>query len=95
VPSVEIFVDPSCPWAWIASRWITEVAPQRDLALTWRSYCLEIRDDYSAAPTVPEQFRDRAIAARAVSHRMLRIFEAVRATGEEEGSPLLRRPCAG
>lgn len=82
--NVEVFVDPSCPWAWITSRWIKEVAPQRDLAVTWRSYCLEIRDDYGVAPTMPEQFRDAAIAAHAISHRMLRIFEAARArTGEE------------
>jgi hypothetical protein len=81
---VEVFVDPSCPWAWITSRWIKEVAPQRDLAVVWRSYCLEIRDDYGVAPTVPEQLRDAAIDAHAVSHRMLRIFEAARAGGGED-----------
>src|ERR1700682_3720555 len=81
---VEVFVDPSCPWAWITSRWIKEVAPQRDLAVTWRSYCLEIRDDYGIAPTVPEQFREAAMAAPAISHRMLRICEAARARAGEE-----------
>jgi hypothetical protein len=80
---VEVFVDPSCPWAWITSRWVKEVAPRRHLAVTWRSYCLEIRDDYGVAPTVPESFRDAAIAAHAISHRMLRIFEAVRAEAGE------------
>jgi hypothetical protein len=60
------------------------VAPQRDLAVTWRSYCLEIRDDYGVAPTVPERLREVVIAAHAVSHRMLRIFEAVRAGAGEE-----------
>src|SRR5216683_6942006 len=81
---VEVFVDPSCPWAWITSRWILEVAPERDLAVTWRSYCLEIRDDYGVAPTVPEQFRQAAIAAHAVSHRMLRIFESARSAAGED-----------
>ncbi|MCU1428249.1 MAG: disulfide bond formation protein DsbA [Actinomycetia bacterium] len=80
---VEVFVDPSCPWAWVTSRWINEVAPQRDLAITWRSYCLEIRDDYGVAPTMPEDYRETAIAAHAISHRMLRIFEAVRARSGE------------
>ena len=28
---VEVFIDPSCPWAWVTSRWLDEVAPQRDL----------------------------------------------------------------
>jgi len=81
---VEFFVDPSCPWAWITSRWMKEVAPQRGLQITWRSYCLEIRDDYGVAPTVPEKLRPVAIAAHALSHRMLRIFEAARAEVGEE-----------
>jgi 2-hydroxychromene-2-carboxylate isomerase len=82
--AVEVFVDPSCPWAWITSRWIKEVAPARDLEVTWRSYCLEIRDDYGVAPTVPEHLRDAALAGHALSHRMLRIFEAARAGAGEE-----------
>jgi hypothetical protein len=80
---VEVFVDPSCPWAWITSRWVAEVAPSRDLSLTWRSYCLEIRDDYGVAPTMPEEYRERALAGHALSHRMLRIFEAARAESGE------------
>jgi 2-hydroxychromene-2-carboxylate isomerase len=82
--AVEVYIDPSCPWAWITSRWIKEVAPHRDLSVTWPSYCLEIRDDYGVAPTMPASHRDAAIAAHALSHRMLRIFEAARA---EAGEP--------
>jgi 2-hydroxychromene-2-carboxylate isomerase len=81
--AVEVYVDPSCPWAWITSRWIKEVAPRRDLVVTWPSYCLEIRDDYDVAPTMPAELRESAIAAHALSHRMLRIFEAVRARDGE------------
>lgn len=77
-------MDPSCPWAWITSLWVKEVAPQRDLTVTWRSFCLEIRDDYGVAPTVPEKLREAAIAAHALSHRMLRIFEAARSQVGEE-----------
>jgi 2-hydroxychromene-2-carboxylate isomerase len=80
---LEVFVDPSCPWAWITSRWIEEVAPRRDLDVTWRSYCLEIRDDYGVAPTMREERREIAIAAHALSHRMLRIFEAARSRSGE------------
>jgi hypothetical protein len=78
---VEMYVDPSCPWAWITSRWLVEVAPERDLSLAWRSYCLEIRDDYGVAATMPEAYRERALAGHARSHRMLRVFEAARAEG--------------
>jgi len=81
---VEVFVDPSCPWAWITSRWLVEVAPSRNLSLTWRSYCLEIRDDYGVAATMPAEYRERALAGHALSHRMLRLFEAARAAGGED-----------
>jgi 2-hydroxychromene-2-carboxylate isomerase len=84
VTDVEFFVDPSCPWAWITARWIQEVAPERDLAVTWQSYCLEIRDDYGAAPTIPADRRELVIAAHALSHRMLRIFEAARVAAGED-----------
>jgi len=80
---VEVFVDPSCPWAWITSRWVADVAPQRDLSVTWRSYCLEIRDDFGVSPTMPAQYREAALVSHAVSHRMLRIFEAARAAAGE------------
>ena len=86
---IEVFIDPSCPWAWITSRWVLEVAPARDLAVHWRSYCLEIRDDYGVAPTVPAEFRQRALDGHALSHRMLRVFEAARA---EAGENAVGRP---
>ena len=87
---VEVFVDPSCPWAWITTRWLKEVAPNRELTLTWRSYCLEIRDDYGVVPTMPEERRAAALVGHALSHRMLRIFEAARvAAGETAVDALL------
>jgi predicted DsbA family dithiol-disulfide isomerase len=82
--SVEFYVDPGCPWAWVTSRWVQDVAPQRDLTVSWRSYCLEIRDDYGVPRTFPEEHRQRALDTHALGHRMLRIFEAARADGGEE-----------
>jgi hypothetical protein len=50
----------------------------------WRSYCLEIRDDYDVATTVPDAYRQQALEGHAISHRMLRIFEAARAEAGED-----------
>jgi 2-hydroxychromene-2-carboxylate isomerase len=91
VTDVEVYVDPSCPWAWITCQWLREVAPHRDLHVTWRSYCMEIRDEYDVAPTVTPENRETVIAAHAVSHRMLRIFEAVRTQHGDAGVDALFR----
>ena len=82
--TVDVYVDPSCPWAWITSRWVKEVAPHRDLTVSWQSYCIEIRDDYGVAPTIPEHLKAMALEGHALSHRYLRILEAARTEGGEE-----------
>jgi 2-hydroxychromene-2-carboxylate isomerase len=53
--SVEFWFDPSCPWAWMASRWVDEVAEHRDLDVTWNVMSLavlnedkDVSDDYKA-----------------------------------------------
>jgi predicted DsbA family dithiol-disulfide isomerase len=91
VTDVEVYVDPSCPWAWITCQWLREVAPQRGLTITWRSYCMEIRDEYDVAPTVAPENRETVIAAHAVSHRMVRIFEAARSRAGEAAVDALFR----
>ena len=76
---VSVYVDPSCPWTWITAGWLREVAPQRGLMLRWRSLSLVQRDSAELPPAVPEQIRALASAARIQSHRLLRVFEALRA----------------
>jgi 2-hydroxychromene-2-carboxylate isomerase len=86
---VEIYIDPSCPWAWIAHAWLVEVAPARGLDVRWRPYCLEIRDDYDVAPTIPQERRAVVLAAHELSHRMLRVIESARAACGDEVVELL------
>jgi hypothetical protein len=81
---VSIYIDPSCPWTWIAAGWLREVAPQRGLMLRWRSLSLVQRDGTELPPSVPEHIRAVASAARIQSHRLLRVFEALRAQSREE-----------
>ena len=51
---LEFFFDPVCPWAWITSRWVAEVAELRDYDVQWRFISLkflnEEKMDYSKMP---------------------------------------------
>src|SRR5688500_18627944 len=39
---LDFFWDPVCPWAWVTSRWVTEVASHRELDVDWRFIALRI-----------------------------------------------------
>ena len=43
---IEFWFDPACPWAWMTSRWIDEVARQRDgVDVQWRIMSLAILNE--------------------------------------------------
>ncbi len=68
---VNFFVDPACLWSWLTSRWLVQVAPQRDLDIQWRSYSLLLRDG-------TQGLQDQEVAIRTASHRAVRVMEALR-----------------
>ena len=51
---LEFFFDPVCPWAWITSRWVSEVQQLRNYDVQWRFISLkflnEEKMDYSKMP---------------------------------------------
>lgn len=69
---VNYWLDPLCPWCWMTSRWIVEVAPQRDLDIQWRPISLKLKND-----PPPESPNYGAVTA---SLKLLRVMEAVRTT---------------
>ncbi len=91
VSEIEYFFDPMCPFAWITSRWVTEVREHRDLDVTWRFISLamvneQALDESDAAvaaggePTLPQHYR----AVTELGRRLLRVAAAVRERHDNE-----------
>lgn len=61
-PTVTLFVDPSCPYAWITSRWLAEVERQRDINLQVRLLSLSVVNEHRQLDTWYRSFNDAAWA---------------------------------
>lgn len=73
--SVNFWFDPSCPWAWMTSRFVDEVAPARDLDVQWHIMSLAVLNE---GKDVDESYR-------AFFPRALRYTRLVAAVTEREG----------
>ena len=75
--SVSFYYDPSCPWCWITSRWLTEVQTARDIEIDWLPFSLALKNGELGGDDVTGHLDTHTIA-----HRVLRIVEVIHA---EEG----------
>ena len=73
---VEFFWDPVCPWAWLTSRWVVEVAGQRDLRVDWRFISLRL---LNADKDYERDFAPGYVAGHTSGLKLLRVAAAVRA----------------
>ncbi|HUF33974.1 MAG TPA: hypothetical protein VMN58_12280 [Acidimicrobiales bacterium] len=83
---VDFFWDPVCPWAWITSRWIEEVASQTELHVDWRFISLRIvNEDRDYGSKFPRGYPE----AHGAGLSLLRVAARVRAEhGREHLGPL-------
>jgi len=77
---LEFFFDPVCPWAWITSRWVSEVKKLRDYDVTWRFISLRMTNEEIGYNDAGEEYR----ALHAVGTQILRTAALARAEAGNE-----------
>jgi 2-hydroxychromene-2-carboxylate isomerase len=65
--AVDFWFDPTCPWAWMTSRWVGEVAEHRDLDVSWHVMSLFVLNEHQ---DIPENYRE-ALATGQVYSRLV------------------------
>ncbi|WP_053388208.1 DsbA family protein [Leucobacter japonicus] len=74
-PSVEFWFDPICPWCWMTSRWVSNVAEQRGFDVVWHPVSLKVINEGNEPGPYDEAMRH--------GHRLGRVAVAV---GREHGA---------
>lgn len=77
---VDFWFDPSCPWAWMTSRWVDEVAPHRELNVAWHIMSLYVLNED----------KDVSDSYRATLLRTLRYTRLVTAVGQLQGEQAVK-----
>ena len=74
---LEFFFDPVCPWAWITSRWVNNVADQRKYDVEWRFISLWNLNEQNTKEWYTPEYR----AGHYRGQQGLRIADAIRLDG--------------
>jgi 2-hydroxychromene-2-carboxylate isomerase len=59
--AVDFWFDPSCPWAWMTSRWLDEAAALRNLEVDWHVMSLAVLNENNDVSEEYKAFFPRAL----------------------------------
>jgi len=78
------YFDPACPWTWLTSRWLVDVAGRRGVDITWRTCSLAlINEGRELPPELLARIPDLP-ARHALGKCALRMIESLRAAGRND-----------
>jgi hypothetical protein len=78
--TADFWFDPSCPWAWMASRWVDEVARLRQFEVRWHVMSLAVLNENNEPDVEFAEFFPRA----------LRYTRLIAAAGELHGQKAVK-----
>lgn len=75
--TLEVFLDPICPWAWLTSRWVLDVADARPIQVQWKAISLRmINEGRDYATEFPEGYPELHAAGLAMLRMVIAAREA-------------------
>jgi predicted DsbA family dithiol-disulfide isomerase len=80
--TVTLYVDPACPWAWLTSRWLAEVATVRPVRVVTRLF------DLAEKNREDDRADERALKSHNAGERALRVLALA---GQEHGDDAVGR----
>src|SRR6478609_1013924 len=87
---IEFFFDPICPFAWITSRWITDVAPRRGATVAWRFISLAVVNEGKDYAT---EFPPAYPVLHGLGRDLLRVAAAAREAGGNDAVAAFYTAC--
>lgn len=93
-PTVEIYLDPACPWAWLTSRWLRQVAQRQPISVVYRLFSLAEVNRGDDPKTDAHRAGERALLALVAARRaggqaaMERAYDALADAWHERAQPL-------
>ncbi len=68
--AIDFWFDPICPFTWVTSRWVADVAARREFTVRWNSFSLKVLNSTPESEDTSDDHRQ--------GHRMGRVIVRVR-----------------
>ncbi len=81
---VRFSFDAMCPWTWMTSRWLVDVAAQRELQVSWRPFSLAVLNEGKPIPPALLAAIPDIVERQAIGVQILRIVQSLADAGRND-----------